>query len=813
MNKKALLLLLIVLIGGSWLWCQAVNDPIDLDRFELPLATTDNLFAPFVNPALLGTGKPGGLGWIHVWNEEKLQKHYWIAANLGEMAYLYEYDNGVNYHRVSNGIEVLPDHIFPNLYAGTSYAWRNNDWKEGSWRSSVVYRPHNSTSLAMRWDNPYQSSPEYRFGVGLRPLAFVPGIANWKMELSLDLPYVQNAGEYELIKPVVGVKTQLINGLNLGGSYNLESETTMLTFSLSSGRSDIGAVAHAKKNDNFGIGYIHLTDKQFLPFAGIAPSRWHNMKLNGEVVTYRAPQYQIGPFQIFESGQRSVEDIIAEIERAQNEPGIKGLLFINPGFSASLALRQELITAFKNYKDSGKYIAFYYDNMSNADYVFSAAIADRIYLNPKGTLDLRGLAVNSPYFGEALDALGIEVMNFRSHPYKTAGNMLSEPSMTDAERQIYEQLLSSLYGQMVSLISEGRNIPVTTVEQLIDNGPYLDPRAALDNGLIDGLIYQDELNDKLKAEFKVTRRSADLGDYLDYEWTRDKNNLIAVIYAQGNIVMGRGIAGQQIAHETTVDIIRRVRNDKRYKGIILRIDSGGGSAQASDIILREIEKARTENKLPVVVSMSSVAGSGGYYIACKADRIVADPATITGSIGVIGITFNAERLFRKIKVNWSTVKIGEHSDWGSIYRAWNEDEKEMMRRFIEITYNDFVNEVATGRNMSVEEVHELAQGKVYTAEDALQIGLVDKLGGLDTALEVMRELTGIEGRITLVDATGSNKGIPLSMSGNPLLRLMPVQMPQDLSDDYVRLYNLWKDFADDRALMLMPETISGTSFQ
>ncbi len=829
MTKKKTLSLLFALIVGALLLAQGNSegfdvysaDLIDLDRFDLPIATTDNLFAPLVNPALLGTGKSSGLGWIHLWNEKKVQNHYWIAANLGQTAYLYEYNDGISYHRISNGFEVFPNHVLPNLYAGTSYAWRNSDWKEGGWRNSIVYRPHNSTSLAMRWDNPYKGSPEYRFGLGLRPLAFIPAVPNWRLEMSLDLPYAKSrpgdstkaADGYEIMKPSIGINTQLINGINLGGTYNMESETVMLTFILSAGKSRIGTVAHAKENDNFGVAYVHLSDQQFLPFAGLATSRWYEMKLRGEVVTYRAPRFKVGPFQIFDSGQRSVESIIDDIGRAGGQPGIKGIVFVNPSFSASFALRQEIVTALKNFKNTGRSIVFYYDNMSNADYVFAASVADRIYLNPKGVVDLRGLAVNAPYVGEALTAIGIEVMNFRSHPYKTGGNMLSESEMTPAERETYEALLGSLYSQMIDTISQGRDLTRAEVEQLIDNGPYFDPQDALDKGLIDGLIYQDELKDKLKAEYKVSRRSRELLDYMNYEWSQPRENMIAVIYAQGNIVMGSGTVGQKIAHKTTVDIIRRVRNDKRYKGIILRIDSGGGSAQASDIILREIDKARTENKLPVVVSMSSVAGSGGYYIACRADKIVADPATITGSIGVIGITFNAERLFRKIRLNWSTVKKGERSDFGTINRAWTDAEKEILRRYIEITYEDFVREVAEGRNMSVEDVHEIAQGKVFTAEDALKLGLVDHLGGLDTALEVMRELTGIKGKITMVDATSSAKGIAVGFSGSPLLKPPSLQMLEELSQEYVRLYELWKDFAGEKALMLMPETISATTFE
>jgi protease-4 len=260
-----------------------------------------------------------------------------------------------------------------------------------------------------------------------------------------------------------------------------------------------------------------------------------------------------------------------------------------------------------------------------------------------------------------------------------------------------------------------------------------------------------------------------------------------------------------------VNLIRKARKNKSYKGIILRVDSGGGSAQASDIILRELELAQTEDKKPVVVSMAGVAASGGYYIACKADRIVADPATITGSIGVIGLVFNATEMFKKIKVNWSTVKKGENADMGSLYRPWKDGEKDMLTRSIERTYEDFVKKVDQGRKtMNLEQVHQHAQGRVWTGAQALEIGLIDDLGGLDVAVDNMREVSGIKGKIRLVDATTSDQGLSVTMSSSPLMKLLPIKALEVMSADYIQLYELWEDFASDKALMLcpyVPETI------
>jgi len=235
------------------------------------------------------------------------------------------------------------------------------------------------------------------------------------------------------------------------------------------------------------------------------------------------------------------------------------------------------------------------------------------------------------------------------------------------------------------------------------------------------------------------------------------------------------------------------------------VDSGGGSAQASDIILRELELAKTENKKPIVVSMGGTAASGGYYISCNADKIIAEPSTLTGSIGVVGLMFNGTEMFQKIKVNWDTVKKGEHADMGSIYRPWTEEEKQMVTRSIENCYDDFVKKVDEGRkNMTLEQVKQYAQGRVWTGEQAQKIGLVDELGGLEKAKESMSELIDKKGKLTLVDATTKKEGLKISINIGELNVFTPVKVMNAVNSDYIKLYELWSDFGQDKALMLCP---------
>ncbi len=797
-----------------------VWNSLDLTEMDYPAAGIDNLFIPLANPSLLGTGHASGLGWAHTLDDWKFRDHYWLFANLDNLSYTYEYTkdgagDGLNFHTLALGTELLPRSILPNLYAGTHYRWKNGDIGHGDWRSALTYRPHTSASLALRLDHPYQQSPAYHAGAAIRPLAFVESIEDYRLELSADIDYDKDGGSYGFNDLVLGAHTRILDGLNIGASYDLDDQTAWMNFSLSIKDTDLGAIATGTgASDHITVPYIHFTNNVFRPFLGLSGKNWYAMKLNGEIKTYSSPQYSFGKIKILDKSSQSIEDVISDLEKARHDPSVQGILLKNPSFSASYALLQELTAAMQDFKSEGKQIACYYDNIGNAGYVFAASVADAIYLNPMGVVDLRGISVTSPYFKELLDSLGVDVENYRSHKYKNAGNMFSETEMTESEREVYESLLQSIYDQMLAAMNANRGEKLAaSVQETVDAGPYFLATDALDAGLVDNLIYEDELNRLLRDDFSFCGTQSEIPAYIDYSWSQPRENLIAVIYAQGNIVMGKGEPGSVIAHENTVKLIRAARQNPFYKGIILRVDSGGGSAQASDIILRELLLAQSENKKPVVVSMSGVAASGGYYIACGADRIVADPATLTGSIGVIGLSLRFPRLYDKIGVNWSSVTKGANADFGATHRSGSAEETRRMTQYIEATYEDFVRKVDAGRdNLDYDAIHAIAQGRVWTGEQALANGLVDVLGGLDTAVEEMRELTGITGEIKLVDATSSEGGLRIELKGSPL-GLVPQNEALDaFLGDYIRVYEMWRDFGDESVLMLTPLELDDVQF-
>lgn len=817
--KKGMWSLLLLIIIPALAFAQQSNprtqQDLDLGALDWPSASTENLFTPLVNPSLLGTENSSGFGWAQGAESMKIQNHYWLFANMKNLSYVFEHgvdelDNSQSHHTLAMGSP-----IWRNLYIGTSLRWKNSQIGEADWRSALTWRPHKSTSLAFRLDNVDNESPAYHGGLSLRPLAFVNPGWEQRLELSADLDYDKDGGSYKVNDLALGVQTRLLDGLNIGGGYNFDKKTAMLNFSLSLNKTELGTLSNFQKGSKGSLApYIYLSDNMFRPFLGMQKEKWYSMKLDGDVKTYVAPKYSLGNIRIMDSKTKSIETLIQDVKKAKNDSSVQGIVFKNPSFSSSFALLQEFTEAIQDFKASGKKVSFYYNNISNGSYMFAASVADAIYLNPLGMVDLRGMSINSPYFAELLDKVGVDVLNFRSYKYKNAGNMFSETEMTEAERESYDTLLDSIFGQMVDGVESGRGEKLKSpFTKLVDAGPYFLSTDALDAGLIDKIIYEDELDKTLKADFGFGKSLKKIPNYVDYTWHKPRESMVAVIYAQGDIVMGKGDPGKKIAHENTVKLIREARKNPLYKGIILRVDSGGGSAQASDIILRELELAQKENFKPVVVSMAGAAASGGYYISCGADHIVADPATLTGSIGVVGLMFTFPRLYEKLGVNWSTVKKGANSDFGATHRPWSETEVLRMENYIEAAYEEFVGKVDKGRdNLSYDQIHEIAQGRVWTGQQALENGLIDELGGLDTAVEAMRRIARIKGEIKLVDATTSKKGMQVTMNANPLETSLRDDVLEEILDDYIRAYEMWRDFGNESTLMLSPLNMKNLKF-
>ncbi len=775
------------------------------NRFFGFLADEDGIHAPLVNPASMAVGNSSGYGFIYK-SEKSAVKNHLFLFNGKNISYVYENYEDISIHKISSS-----EKIFRNFYFGTGAEWINakTNLKNLKFNFGFLYRPTNYTSFAYTSDNFNQKLLNHNFGISFRP--FPDKI---KLTLSADLNLIKKDDEFKAMKPIVGINSEFIKGVKIGGNYNLESKTFGIDFALNFDNTSIGSISDFDGDHKYSSSYSYLNISDFIydsvPFKKNSP-KVYDYKLSGKIVDVN-PFYQIGPFALFSNKDIELDQIKANLKKLKNDKSIEGIVFQSGGFSSNFANMQELQEAFNDFKSSGKKIIFYFESISNAQYILASSIADKIYLNPSGSVDLHGIGIKSPYFKDLLDKLDIDVYNFRSHPFKTAGNMFSENHMTSAERQSLNYILSDIYQNMVDMIQAGRgNKLKKDVKTIIDEGPYFESDRALEVGLVDGLIYQDQLKSLISENYKAKISEQFPKNKIKYAWTEPKSDKIALIYAKGAISSGKGVVGKTIGSKSLVADIRKAVNDKNIKGIILRVNSGGGSALASDIIAREINLCKHgKNAKPVVVSMGGVAASGGYYISCLADKIIADPTTITGSIGVIGIIPNFSRLYKKIGVNWNFINKGKHANLATTTRQMTDEEKEIIRKSIEYTYHNFVTTVAKGRKMKYEDVNKYAQGRVWTGSQALERGLIDKLGSLETAKFEMKKIlnTGNDIKIIKTQKNELNGLISLSLSNKLAYFINPsLLLPENLKESYSELKSLEK-ISKDKIILINNVKIS-----
>jgi protease-4 len=373
----------------------------------------------------------------------------------------------------------------------------------------------------------------------------------------------------------------------------------------------------------------------------------------------------------------------------------------------------------------------------NAYFVGNAA--NKVYVNPTGTFSWLGFSVSLPFLKGTLEKLDIQTQIFYAGKYKSATEIFRTTQMTPENRLQTTEWLGDLYGYFLQQTAAARGIDTAALYRLAADAKVQTPQDAVAAKLADAAIYDDELRAEIKRQLRIGRD--DKLNLLPMETYSDAvnvrkggSNKIAVIYAEGDIVDGKG-SGDNIGGEAYRALIRKARLDKDVKAIVLRVNSGGGSALASDVIWRELQVARTEDKKPVVVSMGDVAASGGYYIACGADSIFANPNTITGSIGVFTIVPNMQAFFKnKLGVTFDEVSTAPYAGGGSVVRPLNEKEKQLAQQGVDRIYAQFIQRVSTGRRRDTAYVGSIAQGRVWSGNDALRIGLVDRLGNLDDAL-------------------------------------------------------------------------------
>jgi len=442
-----------------------------------------------------------------------------------------------------------------------------------------------------------------------------------------------------------------------------------------------------------------------------------------------------------------LNNILASLRKAASDDKIEGIYLnisgVSAGFSAITDIRDEII----KFKESGKWVLAYSEGYSQGGYYLASA-ADEVYLYPEGGLEISGLSAELMFFKDMLNKVGVDVQVLRGpgNKYKSAVEPYFRDSMSDESRYQYEELLLDLWTIMTDDISASREVSTQQLNLIADSILIRRAEDAVSQRLIDGLKYGDEvqaiIKGKLGLESDEEINYIELADYKARKKdTNSTDDQVAVVYAVGAIESGEG-DDATIGSDRIAEALREARLNEKTKAIVLRVNSPGGSALASDVIWRETELIK-QAEIPLIVSMSDLAASGGYYIASSADKIVASDATITGSIGVFGMIPNAKTLFED-KIGIHTDRVGTNANGSfSLYNPLNQTQKEAINESIKEVYEDFTSIVAKGRNLSKEEVESIAQGRVWSGTDAMEVGLVDEIGTLERAKELAAEMAEI----------------------------------------------------------------------
>jgi protease-4 len=450
-------------------------------------------------------------------------------------------------------------------------------------------------------------------------------------------------------------------------------------------------------------------------------------------------------------------DIIEGLRRARQDDRVRALVVKVGGGRIGLARMQELREAIGAFRESGKLTVAWSETFGefthgNVPYYLATAF-DRIYLQPSGSVGLTGVAVEQLFLHDALAKAGVAFQSAKRYEYKSAADNLTERGFTEPAREAAERLAESVAEQIIAAIAERRGKTAEQARALLDRGPFL-AEDALAEGLVDALAYRDEVYADIRKEagpdailqYVARYQRSHVLAQRAKKLPNPRERFVAVIYASGPIRQGRSgrspLSGGSMGSDTVAAALRSATSDERVRAVLLRVNSPGGSAVASDTIWREVVRTRAAGK-PVVVSMGDVAASGGYYISMAADVIVAQPGTLTGSIGVITGKPVFEEAFGRIGITTDSVSVGRGATMFAPTHPFSEDEWQRINHWLDAIYRDFTEKVASGRRMSVEQVHEIARGRVWTGADAARNGLVDELGGMSAAAGIARRRAGL----------------------------------------------------------------------
>ena len=716
-------IILVAFIYGMSALC-AVAAPLKA-RTHLPsssIAMSDDALAAFFNPSGLAAGRGLNLYYLRTYQSDWAgDDAFFLAvpgAGFGIEFGTADADTDFTRYTLSGGY-----HLGNSLYWGTGYSWMNSD--------DIDYDRFRSLSMGLMYRRRY-----FSVGATARDLNR-PKLLGEKLGRTYDLGLAFRPGTWRTTLSIDMQKTQGVEGVTL--RYALEIRPIREFMLRGSLNNDLSFDVRFGVNiGNWGFGTGNAFDKNREAHTGIGYFHFSNAPK-----TKSLPRRRV----FLDLSMHSVKEVLPI---AKWDEDVAGILVRIDGSGYGIAQLQEMSEAILDFRESGRVVLCYLSNCSTGDYIV-ASTCDGILIHPSAEVRLIGIRTEHSFYKGALDMLGVTANLERLGKYKSASEAFTRHDMSEAHREIQNIILDDLYEQLVGAIAEGRGWTPESVRKRIDDGPYT-ARQAFAAELVDRLVYEDEL---LGVVTELTDARTDLVPLSEYaksglyaqNW-RVPQPKVAVIRAEGLMLTGDSFVDpfmgtQVMGSDTITRIIKGVKDDNSIKAVVLRIDSGGGLVVAADIIWRELVQLKEVK--PFVVSMGDVAASGGYYIAAPADAIVAEPGTITGSIGVVGGKYSFKGLYEKLGIRKEILKRGEHADFYTDYGDYPPAEQAIVEKQIKEIYDDFIEKVALGRtDLTVEDVDKLGQGRIWSGRQAKENGLVDELGGLSHAIAIARERAGLE---------------------------------------------------------------------
>ncbi len=760
------------------------------------IAVQDDVRSAPLNPAALGLGNSPGFSYSNRYDvEQGFFPDFDFTFSLPYLAYSYGFEQGEHKNSVAGGVP-----LGWGNYLGARYDWRSQNKQEEGLALSYLVRPTEYLSLTVLGEGLLRNR-EMTLGVGVRPFPFWSYLRS-RLTITGDLRYNRGWNGY-----FIGAFLEPFDGFKLYGGYDFGSHQGQIGLSVVTGYSDLTNSATINEN-GYSVGEFRYSRSYQRQRTVFAPDLWNAVEYDMADVILDAPVPGYRGLGEKKVGVKTLMDFILDMEAIKKDRYINYLIFKGQDFKTNFANILEIESVLKDLKKAGKRIFFYFESMGNLDYALAASVADGIYLSPGGTVGLKGFGTTRYYLKDFFDNWGVRLYNFQSHEYKTAFNSFSESKMTNAEREVLESLYRSLQQEMNRMINEGRAGKLSqSVQEVVNQGPYIYASKALELGLIDQIGYEDQFRRDLYQRYRARPyKASQRPPSRSYEWQAASSKDIVVIYALGNIVSGQGVAGKTIGSDSLVEALRAAMANPNVKGVVLRVNSRGGSALASDVIAREVALLSKGNRAkPIVVSMGGAAASGGYYISAPAAKIVASPVSLTGSIGVVTAYPEIVGFLDKLNIGVDTVKSADQGDAPSFLRGLSPVEGEAIWELVNDSYNRFVSVVSENRGMSFVDAHVVSQGRVWTGNQALQRQLVDATGGLYDALRLVKRLVGEGGLYTNVVEVvpGRNPSIVERYLLSPVMEKWDASMPFGV-EEVAELYSIVGSYRAGEALYYMP---------